>query len=64
MLNPDELRKIRENGPNKIAQELIGVQPISNNAVKLLYENSKTKEELLSNGYKPVSELGLMYIKR
>lgn len=32
-------------------------------AIKTLYEESKTKEELEAEGFTPVSNIGLMWIK-
>jgi len=32
-------------------------------ALTELYKQSKSKEELLADGYKPVSDMGLMWIK-
>lgn len=50
--------------PKKLAEELISVQPMPDNAIKGLYEISKSKEELEAEGYKPVSGLGLMWVKK
>lgn len=47
----------------KLAEELASVQPMPNDAIKGLYELSKSEEELLAEGYKPVSGLGLMWTK-
>jgi hypothetical protein len=49
--------------PKKLAEELISVQPMPDNAIKDLYEASKSEEELRAEGYKPVSGLGLTWIK-
>lgn len=49
--------------PEKLAEELISVQPMSNDAIKPLYEASKKEGQLKAEGYKPVSGLGLMWIK-
>lgn len=45
-----------------IAKELISVQPMGE-AFYQLYKNSKSQEELAREGYKPVSRMGLMWIK-
>ena len=47
----------------QIANEIVSVQPMSSDLIKELYEQSMTKEELKKEGYKPVSRLGLMWIK-
>lgn len=52
-----------KNTAEEIANQIINVQPIQSDAIKTLYEESKTKEELEAEGYKPVSNIGLMWIK-
>jgi DNA-directed RNA polymerase subunit F len=47
----------------QIANEIVSVQPMSDDLIKELYEQSMTKEELKKEGYKPVSRLGLMWVK-
>lgn len=47
----------------EIANQLINVQPMPSDAIKTLYEESKTKEELEVEGFNPVSNIGLMWIK-
>jgi len=47
----------------KIAEEIISVQPMDPELFKKLTDNSMSKEELIANGYKPVSSLGLMWTK-
>ncbi len=49
--------------PDDIAKELISVQPMPDNCLKGLREFSKSEKELKAEGYKPVSGLGLMWIK-
>lgn len=48
-----------------IAKEILSVQPMdeAGKALKQLYEQSKSKEQLINEGYKPVSRVGLMWIK-
>lgn len=50
--------------PNDLAKELVNVQPVTNEGLKDLYELCKSKEELEAEGYRPVSSLGLMYVKK
>ena len=57
------LNSIRETTPNLIAEDLCSVQPMDTNIIKNLLTASKTKEDLILEGYKPVSNLGLMWIK-
>ena len=47
----------------EIANQLINVQPMPSDAIKTLYEESKTKEELEAEGFTLVSNIGLMWIK-
>ena len=49
--------------PDDIARQLLSVQPMSNNTFKNVYEAAKTQEELEAEGYKPVSSMGLMWVK-
>jgi hypothetical protein len=48
---------------DQIANEIVSVQPIPKDVIKKLYEQSMTREELKKEGYKPVSRLGLMWVK-
>ena len=48
----------------KIAEEICSVQPMSNNLIADLIKESKSPEELKAEGYEPVSNLGLMWIKK
>jgi hypothetical protein len=56
-------KKIKQTLAEQMANEIISVQPMPSNIVKELYEQSMTKEQLKAEGYKPVSRLGLMWIK-
>ena len=48
---------------NKIAEEIVSVQPMDTNIIKNLCKNSLTPKQLEEQGYKPVSGMGLMYVK-
>jgi hypothetical protein len=48
---------------DQIANEIVSVQPMPKDVIKELYEQSMTREELKKEGYKPVSRLGLMWVK-
>lgn len=61
--NEEWLELIRKSTPQKIAEEIVSVQPVSNDAMKAVLENSKSKKDLIEEGYKPVSSLGLMWTK-
>lgn len=54
---------IRNTLPDQIAKELISVQPMGNNVVSDLYKVSMAETELKEQGYKPVSNMGLMWTK-
>ncbi len=62
-MNDDIVKQI---DPQKIAEEICRVQPMSaeaSNAWFSLYKASKKREDLIKEGYKPVSRLGLMWSK-
>ena len=50
--------------PDTLARDICSVQPMPNNAFADLYKVAKSTEELKAEGYKPVSNLGLMWIKK
>ena len=54
---------MRKTFPEEFAKQLISVQPMSPDAISTLYKHAKTNEELENDGYRPVSSLGLMYVK-
>lgn len=54
-----EGKKIAED----IARELLSVQPMDSNVLSDLYKASKSREELIKEGYKPVSRMGLLWVK-
>lgn len=49
--------------PNVLAADICSVQPMPNNVISELYIAAKSRDELIEEGYKPVSNLGLMWIK-
>lgn len=49
--------------PNVLAADICSVQSMPNNAISELYKASKSRDELIEEGYKPVSNLGLLWIK-
>ena len=48
-----------------IAMELVSVQPMdeAGKALSELYKHSKSIQQLIDEGYKPVSQMGLMWVK-
>jgi hypothetical protein len=67
-VNQSEIAKLlaetRLDSPQKLAEELVSVQPMPSDSISALYAVSKSKEELEAEGYKPVSKIGLMWVKR
>ena len=55
---------IRKTAPNKIAEELVNVQPINLEIGKLLMEHGMNEDELIAEGYTPVSHHKIMWIKK
>ena len=47
----------------KLVEDILSVQPMQNDVMKDLFESAKDKKDLEKDGYKPVSRLGLLYIK-
>jgi len=45
----------------KLAEDLCSVQPM--NIPPEIFASGKSKEELIRDGYKPVSKMGLVWIK-
>ena len=63
MINPTILKMIRESVPALIAQDLVNAQPMDVD-FKCIAEPGMTQEALLAEGYQPVSNLGLMWVKK
>jgi hypothetical protein len=57
---PESLEKLLA---ERYAKEIVDVQPMSGDAIKMMYEQSLSTEELKEQGYKPVSNLGLLWVK-
>lgn len=58
------IQSVRDIYPAHIASELISVQPMSSDLIKVLIENGKSEKQLTKEGYQPVSNIGLMWIKK
>jgi hypothetical protein len=50
--------------PKMIAEELISVQPMDSVNMKAIWENAMFEEELIKEGYEPVSQHKLIWIKK
>ena len=58
-----EMEYIGKYTPEQIAKEICSVQPMDPKLFCDLYKTAKSKEQLEKEGYRPVSRLGLMWIK-
>lgn len=47
-----------------LAESIVNVQPMPNTLFADMLNNGKSKEWLKENNYKPVSDIGLMYVKK
>ena len=60
----DNKRTIGKSIAQIIAEELVSVQPMDGSAFKYIMDNAKSSKELAAEGYVPVSQLGLMWVKK
>lgn len=56
------IQRKRGSTPESIAQDILSVQPMTD-SLKGLFDAGQTHEELISQGYSPVSRMGLLYVK-
>jgi hypothetical protein len=54
---------IRKTVPNRIAEELLSVQPM-NVDYKALMESGMSEAQLIAEGYEPVSGMKLLWVKK
>jgi len=47
----------------QIANDIVSVQPMPNNIIKELYDNSMSEEQLKKESYSPLSNLKLVWVK-
>jgi len=65
MLDQKLLDSIRKSTPDESAKELISVQPIPNDSIQQLYENSIDESELVKQGFKPIdNQSKLVWVKK
>jgi len=57
-------KPIKKFDPKTLAEEICSVQPMPADAIANLYNSAKSREQLKEEGYEPVSNLGLMWIKK
>lgn len=58
------IAEMRKTFMDKIASDILSVQPMSPTLLDGVFENAKTRDQLITEGYKPVSQMGLMWIKK
>lgn len=59
-----DYKKIAQTSVEKMAKDLVSVQPMPSDCIKNLKDVSKSEDELTAEGYKPVSRLGLLWSKK
>ncbi len=62
-IDQEIMDKIRKIIPQSIAESIVNIDPMPDNIIKELIENSSNTSKLIEDGYKPVSNLGLLWIK-
>jgi hypothetical protein len=60
---PDDINGLRSLLPNLIAEKLVSVQPMDPNIFKDAYDAAMSEEDLIAQGYHPISDLKMMWIK-
>jgi hypothetical protein len=60
----DELiEQVRRTRPDEIAKEICSVQPLSDDVLRYLTSEASTDADLIEHGFRPVSSLGLVWIR-
>ena len=63
--DPEMIALLRNTTPNKIAEDLVSVQPMPDTIISDLINNAMSEEELIKEGYKPIDSLTkLLWIKK
>jgi hypothetical protein len=60
------LEHVRKHSPLSIAEDILSVQPMGKDvqdAMQTILEYGKTAQELIAEGYRPVSSIGLVWVK-
>lgn len=60
----ERIRELAKKSVEQIAKELTSVQPMPDTLFSDLHKAGKSTKELKAEGYVPVSNLGLMWIKK
>ena len=59
----EDEKKVGTSLAEQIANDIVSVQPMPNNIIKNLYDNSMSEEQLKKEGYSPLSNLNLVWVK-
>lgn len=59
----EALEHVRGLYPHSIAEQITSVQPMPSDVLSSLIKYAKTDAELIEAGYRPVSEIGLLWVK-
>jgi hypothetical protein len=59
-----EISLLRRSIPSDFANEIVNAQPMGEDILTTLYNESKTESELKDEGYEPVSSMSLMWVKK
>ena len=60
------LEQLRKHSPLSIAEDILSVLPMGKDvqdAMQTILEDGKTAQELIAEGYRPVSSIGLVWVK-
>jgi hypothetical protein len=63
MADPVMLSLVRRSLPDQLADEICSVQPMDSQVVRNLLEGSESEAQLRADGFKPISRLGLLWVK-
>jgi len=58
------MNKLGREIAEKMASEIVNIQPMPNGVMQKLLENSKHENDLIREGYKPVSHFKLLWMKK
>jgi hypothetical protein len=60
----DKWNRVAEDVMKQMTDSILSVQPMPSDAISNLLKISKTEDELKAEGYEPVSNLGLLWMKK
>lgn len=63
-MTPKEIREFLVSKTlESVVEDILSVQPMNPEILKSVLDKGMTNQQLVERGYKPVSDLGLLYIK-